>query len=171
MQLIFTDRPKIRYRWCILYPQVICNDSVFSAVSFQINLGQSPAMTLIPSGESFVLESLFHLFWKACFIWMHDLQQSILSCYLCRNVLLPLGCALQPVSLPLTPSSQSLLATWRSLLPGNHCSTNNSCQWRPCADCGCKECITEIWQPPHSAISSHTSLIFWSLFFQTCLCL
>lgn len=39
------------------YLQIICNDNVFSAVSFQINLWSTPAITPIPSDESFVLES------------------------------------------------------------------------------------------------------------------
>lgn len=41
----------------MLYPQIICNDNVFSAVSFQINLWSAPANTPVPSDESFVLES------------------------------------------------------------------------------------------------------------------
>lgn len=44
----------------MLYPQIICND-VSSAVSFQINLWSAPAITPVPSDESFVLESLSQL--------------------------------------------------------------------------------------------------------------
>lgn len=41
----------------MLYPQIICNDNIFGAVSFQINLWSAPAINPIPSDESFVLES------------------------------------------------------------------------------------------------------------------
>lgn len=76
----------------MLYSQIICNDNVLSAVSFRINLWSAPASTPVPSDESFV--------WKAGLSRVLYLKQLCWSCYLCRNLLVTLGCAPQPPPFP-----------------------------------------------------------------------
>lgn len=105
----------------MLYSQIICNDNVLSAVSFRINLWSAPATTPVPSDESFVFGKLVSVGFPTVLYW---------SCYLCRNLLVTLGCA--PWLLPFPLSFIPVIAgPWRSLWPDNHYSTNNSCGRRP----------------------------------------
>lgn len=110
MQLVFTEHSKVKQ---VIYAvsQTICNRFVLSAVSFQINLWQSPSYT-----DCFSWVFFFPPFWNLVPVGHATWNSLDWSCYLCRRALVPpLGCA--PWACPTSPSLHrshcwSLGASW-----------------------------------------------------------